>query len=60
MYNNTIYYLWLSTVGADYWAISLTYPTAEMNWVSNKNVEGGCPNGNYENEAGVIATGACP
>jgi hypothetical protein len=52
--------LWFSTVGADYWAISSTYPTAEINWEANKNVEGGCPNGTYENISGTISIGTCP
>jgi len=59
VYDNATYYLWYSTVGSNYWAISLTYPTAEINWVSNKNVPGGCPDGTYENENGTLVAGQC-
>ena len=58
VYNNGTYNIWFDAV-TGYWACSGDVGDPQNQWVSSKDDAGGCPDGAWVGEAGLLAEGTC-
>jgi hypothetical protein len=58
VYNNGTYNIWFDTVSG-YWACSADVGDPFNQWLSSKDAAGGCPDGAWAGEDGLLAEGSC-